>query len=314
VVGGGVIGSEYACTFAALGAETHLIDSRDVLLPFLDGEVSRALAQAMAQGGVTFHWNDRAQACAITTSGEVELTLASGGALLVDAVLVAAGRKSNVEGLNLQAAGIVANERGLIRVDEHLRTSSPHIYAAGDVIGFPALASTSMQQARTAIRHAFGQPTAPRDSLALPAGIYTIPEIGMIGETEEALQRQGLEYVAGRALYRGSPRGRIIGDSAGFVKLLFRRPALRVVGVHVIGEQAAELVHIGMLALQMGATAESLADLCFNMPTLGELYKVASLDAISRVRTGRSLFDLQGEVNGGGSVESREVMQWKAAV
>jgi NAD(P) transhydrogenase len=291
VIGGGVIGSEYACTFSALGTQVHLIDGRDVLLPFLDGELSRALAASMERAGVEFHWNQRASSCEVAESGRIALTLSSGGRLEVEGVLVAAGRRSNTGSLNLTAAGIAANERGLIQVDEHYRTAVPHIYAAGDVIGFPALASTSMQQARTAMRHVCGQRVDSRALRMLPTGVYTIPEVGMVGETEESLRKDGVEYVVGRGPYQSNPRGRIIGDTDGFLKLLFRRDDMRLVGVHAIGEQAAELVHIGMMAMLNGSDADLFADVCFNMPTLGELYKMASLDAISRVRTGRSLFE-----------------------
>jgi NAD(P) transhydrogenase len=206
-------------------------------------------------------------------------------------VLVAAGRKSNTGKLNLAAAGLTANERGLIRVDEHYRSSVPHIYAAGDVIGFPALASTSMQQARLAIRHAFGSEGPSATPRFLPTGVFTIPEAGMVGETEEALQQKNVDYVIGRGPYLGNARGRIIGDSEGLLKLLFRRADGKLLGVHVIGEQAAELVHIGMIAMTMGATTQLFEESCFNMPTLGELYKLATLDALLRIRKGRSLTD-----------------------
>jgi NAD(P) transhydrogenase len=291
VIGGGVIGSEYACTFGALGAEVHLVDGRDVLLPFLDAEVSRALASAMERNGVQFHWNERATACAAGESGSIELTLSSGVSLTVDAVLVAAGRRSNTDKLNLGASGVIANDRGLIHVDEHFRTDMPHIYAAGDVIGFPALASTSMQQARLAMRHAFGQTTDSAALQLLPTGVYTIPEVGMVGETEESLTAKNIAYVVGRGPYRANARGRIIGDEDGFLKLLFRRSDMKLLGVHAIGEHAAELVHIGLMAMLTNSSAELFMEACFNMPTLGELYKLASLDALSRAQMGRPLWD-----------------------
>ncbi|PWU06034.1 MAG: Si-specific NAD(P)(+) transhydrogenase [Terriglobia bacterium] len=291
VIGGGVIGSEYACTFAALGTQVHLIDSRDVLLPFLDREVSQALAAGMERIGVQFHWNERATACCAAEPDGVALTLSSGISLTTEAVLVAAGRKSNTGNLSLSLAGVTANERGLIHVDEHYRTVTPHIYAAGDVIGFPALASTSMQQARVALLHAFGQATDSDAFRPLPAGVYTIPEVSMIGETEESLQQKREEYIVGRGPYQANARGRIIGDADGFLKLLFRRRDMKLLGVHAIGEQATELVHIGMMALLAGGTAELFAEACFNMPTLGELYRFAALDAISRASTGRSLIE-----------------------
>jgi NAD(P) transhydrogenase len=198
----------------------------------------------------------------------------------VDEVLVAAGRKSNVEALNLPAAGVAVGDRGLVHVDEHFRTNVPHVYAAGDVIGFPALASTSMEQARLAVRHALGLALRSEISHLLPNGIYTIPEVGMVGETEESLRKQGVDHVVGRASYQDSGRGRIIGDSDGFLKLLFRREDMKLLGVHVLGEQATEVVHIGLMAMLAGATAGMLDEACFNLPTLGALYKFATVNAM----------------------------------
>ncbi|HEX4140504.1 MAG TPA: FAD-dependent oxidoreductase, partial [Candidatus Methylacidiphilales bacterium] len=215
VIGAGVIGSEYACTFAALGAQVHIIDGRDKLLPFLDAEVSQALQTAMERGGVTFHWKEMVQKCECQ-QGSVTLTFASGRTLVVEAVLVAAGRKSNVEKLDLPKAGVTTGERGLIPVNEHYQTNVPHIYSAGDVIGFPALASTSMEQSRRAMMHAF-EMTNDRLSPLLPNGIYTIPEVSMIGETEESLKKKGVDYVVGRSHYKDNARGQIIGDKDGFL-------------------------------------------------------------------------------------------------
>jgi NAD(P) transhydrogenase len=198
----------------------------------------------------------------------------------VDEVLVAVGRKSNTEDLNLPAAGVEVADRGLIRVDDQFRTFVPHIYAAGDVIGFPALASTSMEQARRAVRHAFGVGIYSGTPQLLPHGIWTIPEIGMVGETEESLKQRGIEYVVGRASYRDNARGRIIGDTEGFLKLLFRLPNMELVGVHILGEQATDIVHIGLLALLSNARARLFDETCFNLPTLGALYKLAAFDAM----------------------------------
>ncbi len=284
VIGAGVIGSEYACTFAALGTEVHIVDGRDGLLSFLDAEVSRALARAMECNGIVFHWKEQVQECYSGDSGGLALNFVSGQTLTVDAVLVAAGRKSNVASLNLSAAGVAAGEHGLIPVDDHYRTNVPHICAAGDVIGFPALASTGMEQARRAVRHALGIDLTPCASSLLPTGVYTIPEVSMVGETEESLGRGAVGYVVGRAPYFSSARGRIVGDSNGFLKLLFRRDDLKLLGVHVIGEQATELVHIGMMALLSGSGAPIFDEACFNIPTLGALYKVAALDAMTTAR------------------------------
>mgnify|MGYP003867216241 CR=1 FL=1 len=210
-------------------------------------------------------------------------TWTSGATLACDALLVCAGRSSATGSLNLAAAGITPGERGLIPVDEHFRSAVAHIYAAGDVVGPPALAATGMEQARVAACHARGV-TAKTDLAALlPTGIYTIPEASMVGETEESLTKQGVDYVAGRARYADNPRGRIIGDDAGLLKLLFRRDDLRLVGVHVVGEQATELIHVGLTAMMLGATAELFNRTCFNYPTLGDLYKFATYDAFQQI-------------------------------
>jgi NAD(P) transhydrogenase len=286
VVGAGTIGSEYACTFAALGTEVHVIDGRDVLMPFLDGEVSRALTAQMGRAGIVFHWKERAEKCVVAAPaepgkcGRIELTLTSGRTLAVDEVLVAAGRKSNTETLNLEAAGVPVAEKGLIEVDASFRTKVPHIYAAGDVVGFPALASTSMEQARRAVRHAFGLGVYSGTPELLPHGIWTIPEIGMVGETEESLKQKGIGYVAGKAMYRDNARGRIMGDDEGFLKLLFRLPDLELMGAHVLGEQATDVVHVGLMAMLSHARAGLFDGTCFNVPTLGALYKQAAYEAI----------------------------------
>ena len=282
VVGAGVIGSEYACIFAALGARVDLIDGRDALLPFLDVEVSQALTKAMEREGITFHWKERVEACRTRSPGGVVLDLACKTSLDVDAVLVAAGRKCCTEALNPAAAGVTLGERGVIPVDAQYRTNVPHIYAAGDVIGFPALASTSMEQGRRAARYAVGLGGGLKLSPLLPNGIYTIPEVSMVGETEESLKKKGVDYVVGRADYQGNARGRIIGDLDGFLKLLFRREDMKLLGVHIIGEQATDIVHVGLMAMLSECTADVFVEACFNMPTLGGLYKSATTDALLR--------------------------------
>ena len=276
VAGAGVIGSEYACIFAALGVEVHLIDGRDTLLPFLDAEVSQALAAAMERHGIVLHRKVRIQDCVVTGPNKITLKLSSGSELQTEAVLVAAGRKSNTAELNLAAAGVAEGERGLIKVDQYYCTSVPHIYAAGDVIGFPALASTSLEQGHRAMRHAFNLAARSGLPAILPTGIFTIPEASMVGETEETLKKKGIEYVVGRWSYGDSMRGRIIGDTNGFLKLLFRRGDLKLLGVHVLGEHATELVHIGLIAMLAGATAWIFDETCFNLPTLSEIYKFAA--------------------------------------
>lgn len=279
VVGAGVIGSEYACTFAELGTKVHVMDGRDVLLPFLDSEVSRALSGAMGRRGIVFHWNEEVLGCDSCAPGGITLNLKSGDRLGVDAVLVAAGRTSNTEALNLGAAGVNVGNRGLIPVDEHYQTNVSHISAVGDVIGFPAMASTSAQQARLAMRRIFGNDQALHPPEFLPTGVYTIPEVSMAGKTEDALRQEGVDYVAGVASYGSCARGRIIGDSCGFLKLLFHRRDLKLLGVHVIGEQATEVVHVGMMVLLTGGRAGIFDDACFNIPTLGALYKTAAREA-----------------------------------
>jgi NAD(P) transhydrogenase len=201
--------------------------------------------------------------------------------LVVTDVLVAAGRNSNTCELKLEAAGLTPGERGLISVDQNYRSEVPHIYAAGDVIGAPALAATGIKQARVAVCHAF-QILDKELSPLLPTGIFTIPEVGMAGDTEQALRKKGIQYIVGRADYGQNPRGRIIGDEAGFLKLLFRADDLHLLGVHMIGEQATELVHIGLVAMACGANAGLFSNVCFNYPTLGNLYKYASYDALMR--------------------------------
>jgi NAD(P) transhydrogenase len=280
VVGAGVIGSEYACTFAALGTHVHLIDGRETLLPFLDTDLSAALAAAMARQGVVFHWKESVASCRTPKSGEIELKLSSGEELAVDQVLVCAGRTSPTPELHPERAGIGLTSRGLIPVDEHFRTSVPHIYAVGDVIGFPALASTSAEQGRVAACHACGSEFKKALARFLPAGIFTIPELSSAGLTETQVRENGIEYVVGRADYAHNPRGQIIGDRAGFLKLIFQRSDMKLLGVHVIGELATELVHIGLVALMSDGGAGLFLDTCFNYPTLGDLYKLATHDAL----------------------------------
>jgi NAD(P) transhydrogenase len=279
VVGAGVIGAEYGCTFNALGAEVHILDGRDVLLPFLDAEVSQALLGALQRSGIVFHWKENVQKCIPLESGGVRLELSSGAAQNADAVLVAAGRQSNTAKLGLEKAGVKTAERGIIPVNEHFQTNIGNIYAAGDVIGFPALASTSMEQARRAARHALGLSGSAISPL-LPNGIYTIPEVSMVGETEESLKKKGIAYIVGRANYRENARGRIIGDEDGFLKLLFRQDDLKLVGVHIMGDLGTEVVHIGLVAMMGNASANLFVDVCLNSPTLGMLYKTATLNAL----------------------------------
>ncbi|MCR4315414.1 MAG: Si-specific NAD(P)(+) transhydrogenase [Planctomycetes bacterium] len=282
VIGGGVIGCEYACTFSALGIEATLIHGGDRILPFLDVEISGALAARMHDRlGIRMMLNSRLESCEPKPDA-LCIKVVGGESFDTEALLVAAGRTSNVGALNLPAAGVETGKYGVIAVNEHYRTNVPHIYAAGDVIGFPALASTSMEQARVAMCEAFE--LTYKDHLApiLPYGIYTIPEVSMAGDTEEQLKEKGVDYVVGRASYNQNARGVIIGDTDGFLKLLFRSEDMRLLGIHVVGEIASELVHIGLIALLVNATSDLFIQTCFNYPTLGELYKYATYDALGK--------------------------------
>ena len=281
VIGGGVIGCEYACVFAALGAEVYLVDGRDELLDFLDRDIWAVLEKRMTMLGVRFVTSERVRACEPDEKA-VRLTLSSGRAIEVDAVLVAAGRRSNTEKLNLHAAGVTPDERGLVRVNEHFQTDVQHIYAAGDVIGFPALASTGMEQARLAMVHAFDLGYKTSAASVLPLGIYTIPEVSVAGETESSLNAKGVRYVAGRAYYGENARGKIIGDFEGMLKLLFGEDDMKLLGVSIVGENASELVHVGLAALIAGSSSGLFIEMCFNYPTLGQLYKYATYDAMDQ--------------------------------
>ncbi|GIW86503.1 MAG: NAD(P)(+) transhydrogenase [Isosphaeraceae bacterium] len=286
VVGAGVIGSEYACTFAALGVRTTIIDGRDELLSFLDRDLSSALETSMREHlGIEFLWNHTVVRCEPDPDpqGPVRLWFADGSGCEADNVLVAAGRQSNTSELNLSAAGLTPGPKGRIEVDSHFRTAVPHILAAGDVIGFPALAATSMEQARVAVCHAFDA-AAFKANIAplLPTGIYTIPEVSAVGAAEEDLNQQGADFIVGRAAYAGNARGEIIGDRYGFLKLIFDRATMKLLGVHAIGEQASELVHIGLVAILTNSGADLFNTACFNYPTLGDLYKDATYDALAR--------------------------------
>lgn len=284
VVGAGVIGSEYACMFAALGVPVNVIDGRDCLLPFLDLEIAQALTRAMEDLGITFHWKEQVAACDAPKDGPIKLTLTSDRELLTDSVLVAAGRESRTDALDPDKAGLLVGKRGQLPVDDCFRTNVKHIYAVGDVIGFPALASVSSEQGRIAGEYAAADADVCGMPAVFPTGIYTIPEVGSVGETEGSLQGKTIDYVVGKAAYTETARGQIIGDRVGFLKLLFSKPDLKLLGAHAIGEQATELVHLGQMAMQIGGGADLLWGMCFNYPTLGELYKYAAHDAMLKVK------------------------------
>jgi NAD(P) transhydrogenase len=292
VVGAGVIGSEYACMFAAIGVPTYLVDGRDKLLPFVDGEVSAALQAAMTRLGVNFIWKENVQSCPDPGSDHVKLTLSSGRILDVDHALICAGRMCRTPELKPELAGLTLAEKGRVPVNANFQTGVPHVYAVGDVIGFPALASTSAEQGREAAEH-ICDPGCDDACVApvLPTGIYTIPELSAAGATEEELKKKNVDYVVGRASYADVPRGKIIGDRDGFLKLLFHRGTRKLLGVHVIGEQATEVVHIGVMAMMADGGIDLFRRTCFNYPTLGELYKHAALNAERRLGTGSQTED-----------------------
>jgi NAD(P) transhydrogenase len=281
VIGGGVIGCEYACTFAALGIPVTLVEARTPLLSFLDLEMSTRLKARMEGLGVQFKMPATVASVEVE-EGRITLGLQDGGSIAAAALLVASGRSSNTANIGLEEVGVKVGDRGRVVVDEHFQTTVPSIYAAGDCVGFPALASTSMEQARVAVAHAFS--LYPKDRLApiLPYGLYTIPELSMAGETEESCKQAGVDYVVGRAAYATNARGQIIGDGGGFLKLIFRREDMKLLGVHVIGEQASELVHVGLTALLCGAGAQLFIDTCYNYPTLSDLYKYATYNAMAQ--------------------------------
>src|SRR5215469_16586142 len=282
VIGGGVIGCEYASIFMALGVKVTLVDGRDRLLPFLDSEISATLRDRLKELGMEFWFNERPVKVENSASGAT-LHMKSGKKLEVEAALFAAGRRAAVDGLALEKAGLVLNDRGYISVDDNFRTAVPNIYAAGDVIGFPALASTSMEQGRVAVCHAFGFRYKQRVPSMLPMGIYTIPEISAAGETEDSCKERNIPYCIGRARYANNARGHIAGDTSGLLKLIFSSKDKKLLGVSIIGESATELIHIGMMVLDNGETIDEFIDLVFNYPTLSEMYKYAAYDGLGNL-------------------------------
>jgi len=282
VIGGGVIGCEYASIFMALGVDVTLVDGRDKLLPFLDTEISERLRDRLASLGMHLWFNERPVKAENTASGS-RLTMKSGKVLETESALFAAGRRAAVDGLALEKAGLSLNDKGYIAVDANYRTAVQHIYAAGDVIGFPALASTSMEQGRVAVCHAFGLKYKQRVASLLPMGVYTIPEISAAGETEESCKEKKIDYCVGRARYENNARGHITGDTAGMLKLIFARADRKLLGVSMIGESATELIHVGMMVLDNGLTIDEFIEQVFNYPTLCEMYKYAAYDGLGNL-------------------------------
>ena len=282
VVGGGVIGVEYACMFAVLGVRVTLIEKRNRLLDFADQEIIETLSYHLRDSRVTMRLGEEVESVEEIPQGVVA-NLKSKKKVSGDALLYAVGRQGNVDDLNLAAAGLDADSRGRIAVDENYRTKVSHIFAVGDVVGFPSLASVSMEQGRIAAARAFNDMAATSNPGFYPYGIYTIPEISFIGKTEEQLTDEDVPYEVGMAYYREVARGQIRGDTTGRLKLIFHRDTRQVLGVHIIGEGASELVHIGQAVMTLGGTMDYFIETVFNYPTLAECYKVAAFNGIGRL-------------------------------
>jgi NAD(P) transhydrogenase len=283
IVGAGIIGLEYASMFAALGVKVTLVNQLPVLLDFVDREIVESLCFQLRQLGAVFRLGEKVVSVGFDEERDrVFAKLASGKNIHGQGLLYTIGRQANSDLLNLESAGLKADVRGKLSVNEYFQTTVPHIYAAGDVIGFPALASTSMEQGRLASCHMFGKPGRMPPHL-IPYGIYTIPEISMVGQTEEQLTRENINYEVGLARYAELAKGQMLGDEQGFLKLVFDPDSLKLLGVHAIGDRAAEIIHIGQVVLTLGAGVEYFRDAVFNYPTLAEAYKVAALDGLNKL-------------------------------
>ena len=283
VVGAGVVGLEYASFMAALGAEVTLIDQRPAILEFVDREIVDALAYHLRQMGTTFRLGEKVTRVGVDPQRDrVFAELESGKKVQGDVLLYSVGRQANGDQLQLDAAGLQPESRGKIKVNDCYQTSVPHIYAAGDIIGFPALASTSMEQGRLASCRMFGAPSEHMPEL-FPYGIYTIPEISMVGQTEEKLTAAKVPYEVGISKYNELAKSMMLGDETGMLKLLFDRNTRKLLGVHIIGQRATEIVHIGQAVLAHGGSIEYFRDTVFNYPTLAEAYKVAALDGLNKL-------------------------------
>jgi NAD(P) transhydrogenase len=282
IIGGGVIASEYASIFAALGVPVTMIAPREKLLAFIDDEITAVLLKGMEEMGVKFMFIDW-QAQLEAYEDHVTLLLPENQKIDCEIALFPAGRQGNTEGLGLESLGIELVGRGLVKVNEHYQTSIPNIYAAGDVIGFPALASSSMEQARVAVAHALGLRTQEAMSPVQPLAVYTIPEVSMAGLTEEDCKARNIPYLVGRAHYARNARGLIIGDAHGMIKLVFSPADKSLLGVHIIGELAAELIHIGADVVEEKGTIDRFIRAVYNYPTLSEMYKYAAYDGLAKL-------------------------------
>ena len=283
VIGAGVIGLEYASIFSALDIDVTVIDGRRELLGFLDREIVDEFVHHLRDSGVSLQLGETVESLEYIDEQSVIVKLASGRQVRANMALFAAGRQSNTDTLDIDKAGLTADERGRLIVNENYQTEIPHIYAAGDVIGFPALASTSMEQGRHAICHAFNAPPGNINPDMYPYGIYSVPEMSVVGKTEEELRAQGIPYETGTARFRETSRGQILGLREGLLKMMFDMSDRRLLGVHIVGEGATELIHIGQAVLSLVGTLDYFIDSVFNYPTLAETYKIAALDAFNKM-------------------------------
>ena len=282
ILGAGVIGCEYACTFAALGVKVTLVDARDSLFGFLDHELVEQLVASMRRMGIDLKLGTRWTS--VARRGDMVVTrFPDGLEIEAEQLMYAAGREGRTQDLNLAAVGIVPDKRGYLAVNAKYQTQVPNILAAGDAIGFPALAATSMEQGRVAVCHAFGFDYKQSVAELLPYGLYTIPEASSLGETEATCRQKGIDYAVGRAWYAKSARGKIAGDTEGLLKLIVERGSRRLIGVHVIGERATELVHIGQAVVHLGGTIDVFIEMVFNFPSLAESYKYAAYDCLGHL-------------------------------
>ena len=283
VIGGGVIGLEYASIFSALDIRVTVLESGEALLPFIDRELCDEFVHDLRDRGVTLRFGCKVKAARVDAPGRCVIETDDGRELGADMVLFAAGREGATDNLDLAAAGLATDSRGRITVDpKTFQTAVPHIYAAGDVIGFPSLASTSMEQGRIAACHAFDEPAHDAPEF-FPYGIYSVPEISTIGVTEEQVRERSIPYECGVARFRETSRGHIMGLSTGFMKMIFSLETRRLLGVHIVGEGATELIHIGQAVLNLEGTLDYFVENTFNYPTLAEAYKIAALDAWNRM-------------------------------
>ena len=285
VVGGGVIGIEYAIMFAILGVHVTVVDGRDRLLEFCDAEIIDTLLHHARSLNVVFRLGEQATRVQRLKQEMVSVELESGKRLIAENVLFSVGRQGNSDGLNLPAAGLEADRRGRVRCNEDFRTEVPHIYAVGDLVGFPALASASMEQGRRAACHLMGCDYKP--FVHMPYGLFTIPEIAMVGKTEQELTSEQVPYEVGTARFNEIARGQIAGENGGLLKLLFHRQTEQLLGIHCIGESATEIVHLGQAVMSLSGTLSYFRDAVFNYPTMSEAYKVAALDGLNKLSLSR---------------------------